>query len=301
MKLIILGCYSGTLRWNAFPTAQVLEISGRTFLIDCGEATQMQLRRSKVKFSRIKHVFISHLHGDHYYGLIGLISTFQLVGRKEPLTIYGPKGIKEIINLQLDAGDVYRNYPLEFIELESNEPQRIYEDDKVTVDTIPLNHRIYCNGFLFRAKLGQRRIDIKAAQEADIDMAYFNKLKQGYDVPNKHEIIISNALVTLEPRIPKAYAFCSDTKYFPHITEQIRDVQVLYHESTFLESHKHLCEVTKHSTAMEAAHIAKEANVQTLILGHYSGRYQDLTDFKTEAQEVFSNVLLANDGKEFLF
>lgn len=301
MKVTILGCYSGSLRWDAFPTAQVLELSGRTFLIDCGEATQMQLRKNKIKFSRIKQVFISHLHGDHYYGLIGLISTFQLVGRKEPLTIFGPKGIKDIINLQLEAGNVYRNYPLEFVELESDEPQRIYEDDKVTVDTIPLDHRIYCNGYLFRAKLGQRLIDVEAAQEADIDTAYFNRLKQGADVPNKHNIIISNASVTLEPHPPKSYAFCSDTQYFPQIVEQLEKVQVLYHESTFLESHKELSVLTKHSTAKEAATIAKAADVGTLILGHYSGRYKDLADFKTEAQELFSNVLLADDGKEFLF
>lgn len=301
MKLTILGCYSGSLRWNAFPTAQVLELSGRKFLIDCGEGTQMQLRRNKVKFSRIKHIFISHLHGDHFYGLIGLISTFQLIGRKEPLTIFGPKGIKNIINLQLDAGSVYRNYPLEFVELESHKPQRIYEDDKVTVDTIPLDHRIYCNGYLFRAKLGQRRIAITAAQEADIDTAYFHKLKQGADVPNKHGVIISNPTVTLAPHPPKSYAFCSDTQFFPQIVEQLKKVQVLYHESTFLESHKDLSELTKHSTAKQAATIAKEAEVGTLLLGHYSGRYKNLTDFKTEAQEVFSNVRLTEDGKEFLF
>lgn len=301
MKLQILGCYSGTLRWGAFPTAQVLELAGRTFLIDCGEATQMQLRRNKVKFSRIKQIFISHLHGDHYYGLIGLISSFQLLGRKDALTIFGPKGIKEIIHLQLDAGNVYRNYPLEFVELESHEPQRVYEDDKVTVDTIPLDHRIYCNGYLFRAKPGARRIHIDAARAAEIDTAYFNKLKQGADVPNKLGQIISNASVTLDPHPPKSYAFCSDTQYFPQIVKQLENVQVLYHESTFLESHAYLCEMTKHSTAKQAARIAKAAKVETLILGHYSGRYKDLKEFKTEAQEEFSNVLLAEDGKHFIF
>lgn len=301
MKLTILGCYSGSLRWNAFSTAQVLELLGQSFLIDCGEGTQMQLRRNKIKFSKIKQVFISHLHGDHYYGLIGLISTFQLIGRKEPLTIFGPKGIKDIINLQLVAGNVSKSYPLEFVELESNEPERIYEDDKITVDTIPLDHRIYCNGYLFRAKLGQRQLNLEAAEEANIDRAYFNKLKQGFDVPNKHDVIISNASVTLEPHLPKSYAFCSDTQYFPKIVEQLKDVQVLYHESTFLESHQELSKFTKHSTAKEAGLIAKAANVKNLILGHYSGRYQDLNCFKTEAQEVFSNVYLAEDGKEFQF
>lgn len=301
MKLTILGSHAAALRWEAHPTAQVLQIAGRHFLIDCGEATQMQLRRSKVKFTRIKQIFISHLHGDHYYGLIGLISSFELVGRKNELTIYGPKGIKEIITIQLMISEGQLSFPLEFVELESNLPERIYEDDKVTVDTIPLHHRIYCNGYLFRAKLGQRRIAIEAAKQAEIDLAYFNKLKQGYDVPNKYGKLIQNASVTLDPHPPKSYAFCSDTMYYPKIVNQLKGVQVLYHESTFLEIHKHLCERTMHSTAKEAAQIAKDAKVETLVLGHYSGRYKDLEEFRKEAQKVFPNVRLARDRKVFNF
>lgn len=301
MKLTILGSNAAALRWQAHPTAQVLEIAGRHFLIDCGEATQMQLRRSKVKFSRIKQIFISHLHGDHFYGLIGLISSFELLGRKIPLTIYGPKGIKRLITIQLELSESQLTYPLHFVELESDISERIYEDDKVTVDTIPLHHRIYCNGYLFRAKLGQRRIAIEAVNETDIDVAYFNKLKQGHDVLNKHGKLIPNARVTLDPHPPKSYAFCSDTMYYPKIIEQLKGTQVLYHESTFLESHKHLCERTMHSTAKEAAKIAKEANVETLILGHYSGRYRDLEDFRREASEVFPDVRLAKDLKEISF
>lgn len=301
MKLTILGCHAASLRWGAHPTSQVLELSGRTFLIDCGEATQMQLRRSKVKFSRIKQIFISHLHGDHYYGLIGLISTLELLGRKGELTIYGPKGIKKIIQVQLELSEARVSYPLNFIVLESGARERIYEDNKVIVETIPLRHRIYCNGFLFRAKPGLRRIAIEEARKAEIDVAYFNRLKQGYDAPNKHGNLIPNAAVTLDPHPPKSYAFCSDTAYFPEIVNQLKDTQVLYHESTFLEMHKDLCEKTKHSTATQAAQIAKSANVETLVLGHYSGRYRDLEDFKKEAQEVFQNTLLAEDGKEFNF
>ncbi|HLS10722.1 MAG TPA: ribonuclease Z [Flavobacteriaceae bacterium] len=301
MKLTILGSNAAALRWQAHPTAQVLEIAGRTFLIDCGEATQMQLRRSKVKFSRIKQIFISHLHGDHYYGLIGLISSFELLGRKVPLTVYGPKGIKNLITIQLEASEAQLTYPLHFVELNSDTSERVYEDDKVMVDTIPLRHRIYCNGYLFRAKLGQRRIAIEAANEAEIDVAYFNKLKQGYDVLNKHGELIPNASVTLDPHPPKSYAFCSDTMYYPKIIEQLKGIQVLYHESTFLDSHKHLCERTMHSTAKEAARIAKSANVKTLVLGHYSGRYKDLEDFRREAQEIFPEVRLAKDLKEISF
>ena len=301
MKLTILGCHAASLRWGAHPTSQVLELSGHTFLIDCGEATQMQLRRSKVKFSRIKQIFISHLHGDHYYGLIGLLSTFELLGRKGELTIYGPKGIKKIILVQLELSEAHISYPMHFIELESDAPERIYEDDKVMVDTIPLRHRIYCNGYLFRAKPGLRGIAIEEARRAEIDVAYFNRLKQGHAAPNKHGVLIPNTSVTLDAHPPKSYAFCSDTAYFPEIVKQLKDTQVLYHESTFLEMHKDLCEKTKHSTAKEAAHIAKAANVETLVLGHYSGRYRELEDFRSEAQEVFQSTLLAEDGKEFNF
>lgn len=301
MKLTILGCHAASLRWGAHPTSQVLELSGRTFLIDCGEATQMQLRRSKVKFSRIKHIFISHLHGDHYYGLIGLISTFELLGRKGEVTIYGPKGIKKIIQVQLELSEARVSYPLHFIELESDVSERIYEDDKIIVETIPLRHRIYCNGYLFRSKPGLRRITIEKARKAEIDVAYFNRLKQGHAAPNKYGILIPNASVTLDPHPPKSYAFCSDTAYFPEIVNQLRDTQVLYHESTFLERNKNLCEKTKHSTAKEAAQIAKAANVKALVLGHYSGRYRELEDFRNEAQEVFQNIFLAEDGKEFNF
>lgn len=299
MKLYILGCHSTSLRWGAFPTSQVLEISGRLFLIDCGEATQMQLRRSKLKFSRIKQIFISHLHGDHFYGLIGLISTFQLLGRESELTIYGSKGIQEILDLQLKLSDSYIQYPLHFVELESTKSERIYEDERVIVDTIPLKHRVYCNGFLFQEKPGQRRIVIERAKAAEIDVAYFNKLKQGFDVPNRHGIKILNSSVTLDTYPPKSYAFCSDTQYYPEIVEQIKQVQVLYHESTFLETESYLCERTMHSTAKEAALIAKQAEVQMLILGHYSGRYKNKEAFRTQAQKIFPNTFLAEDGKQF--
>jgi len=301
MKLTVLGCHSGSLRWGAFATSQVLEVAGRVFLIDCGEGTQMQLRKNKVKFSRIKQIFISHLHGDHFYGLIGLISTLQLLGREASLTLYGPKGIKEIIELQLKLSQAYIQFPLAFVELDSLSPQLVYEDDKVKVTTIPLRHRIYCNGYLFEEKLGLRRIDIDKANEAEIDFAYFNKLKQGFDVPNSKGKRIINADVTKDPFPPKKYAFCSDTAFYPKIIKQIKGVDMLYHESTFLESEQYLCERTMHSTAKQAATIALQAKVGNLILGHYSGRYPDKEEFRREAQKVFEKVLLAEDGKKFEF
>ena len=301
MKLTILGCHSATPRVTAHPTAQVLEVQGHLFLIDCAEATQVQLRRYKVKFSRIKHIFISHLHGDHFFGLVGLISTFRLLGREADLHVYGPKGIKEAITLQLKLGKSWTNYSLYFHELESNEAEMIFEDEKVTVTTIPLDHRIYTNGFLFKEKKKERKLDYPAAQKANIHHTYFQKLKQGFDVENEKGELIANEKVTLAPEPSISYAFCSDTAYYPEIVPQIKNATTLYHESTFLESHHHLCEPTKHSTAKEAAVIAKKAEVGTLILGHYSGRYGDLSLFKKEAEEVFFNVQLAEDGKEFEF
>lgn len=301
MKLTILGCYSATPRAFTNPTAQVLDIKGNLFLIDCGEGTQVQLRRFKVKFSRIKNVFISHLHGDHFYGLIGLISTFRLLGREVPLHIYGPKGIQEAIELLLKLGKSYGGYELVFHELNSKESELIYEDEKVTVHTIPLEHRVYTNGFLFKEKLGERKLDINAVLNYDIEQCYYRNIKLGKDVPNKNGKIIANNLLSLDPEPPNSYAFCSDTAYSEAIVPIIDKVSILYHESTFLEEHEHLCKKTKHSTARQAASIAMKAGVSKLILGHYSTRYGNIECFKEEAEVIFKDVLLANDGKEFNF
>lgn len=301
MKLTILGCHSATPTASTHPTAQILEIKGHLFLIDCGEGTQMQLRKYRVKFSRIRHIFISHLHGDHFFGLPGLISTFLLLGREAELHIYGPKGIKQAILLLLKLGKAYTNFPLYFHELEETTPQVIYEDDKVTVETIPLKHRVYTNGFLFKEKLEDRKLDVDAARNLNIDLSYYNKIKQGFDVENKDGKLISNKDITFDPPAPKSYAYCSDTEYNPEMVPQIEGATVLYHESTFLDEHYHLAEKTKHSTAKESAVIARKAKVGTLILGHYSGRYGKLELFRKEAQEVFDNVELAEDGKSFQF
>ncbi|MDC1259563.1 ribonuclease Z [Flavobacteriaceae bacterium] len=301
MKLSILGCYSATPRIIAHTTSQVLETRGHLFLIDCGEGTQVELRRHKIKFNQIKHIFISHLHGDHYFGLVGLISTFRLLTRETDLHIYGPKGLKEIITLQLKLSDSWTNFKLIFHVLSSKESELVYEDEKVSVHTIPLDHRVYTNGYLFKEKPFERKLDIQKAEALNIDKAYFRKLKQGADVVNEQGELIANSAVTLEGHQPKSYAFCSDTAYKEVIVPLIKDVDVLYHESTFLEDHEHLCVKTKHSTAKQAAMIALKANAKLLILGHYSTRYGGLEGFKTEAETVFKNVLLAEDGKEFTF
>lgn len=301
MKLTILGCFSATPRKDTNPTSQVLEINNHLFLIDCGEGTQVELRRNKIKFARIKHIFISHLHGDHFFGLVGLISTFRLLTRETELHIHCPKGLKEVITLQMKLADSWTNYPLYFHELTSDVSELIFEDDRVEVWTIPLDHRIYTNGFLFKEKEGERHLHMPSVIEANIDMAYYNKLKQSHDVLNKDGVLIDYKKVTLPPNPPKSYAFCSDTAYKEAIVPIIKDVDVLYHESTFLEKHAYLAPKTKHSTAKEAALIAKKANVKTLILGHFSTRYDDLNAFKTEAETIFKPVKLARDGRRFNF
>lgn len=301
MRLYILGCYAATPRTMTNPTSQVLEIKNHMFLIDCGEGTQVQLRKNKIKFSRINHIFISHMHGDHFFGLPGLISTFRLLGREKEMHIYGPKGIQEAVTLLLKLGDSWTNYQLIFHELTNKEPEIIFEDDKVSVETIPLNHRIYTNGFLFREKPGERKLNIEAVAKHKIDKAYFRNVKNGKDVILDDGTVIPNSKLTFDPPRPKSYAYCSDTAYKPDIVEQIKNVKALYHESTFLESEGHLSGKTKHATAKEAAAIAKAANVDMLILGHYSTRYKSIELFKEEAMEIFPNVDLADDGKIFEF
>ncbi len=299
MKLTILGCYAATPRTITKPTSQVLEIKNRMFLIDCGEGTQVQLRKNKIKFSKINQVFISHLHGDHFFGLIGLISTFSLLGRTTDLHIYGPKGIKEIILLQLRLSNSWTNYGLYFHELESDESVTVFEDEKVLVTTIPLKHRVYTNGFLFQEKVGERKLNMDAVLNYEIESCYYQKIKNGKDITLEDDRIIPNSELTFDPIPPKSYAFCSDTVYYEAVIPIIENVDVLYHESTFLESEESLAQKTLHSTAKEAARIALKANVKQLILGHYSTRYESITLFKEEAETVFPEVLLAEDGKTF--
>ena len=299
MKLTILGCYAATPRTITNPTSQVLEIKNRMFLIDCGEGTQVQLRKNKIKFSKINQVFISHLHGDHFFGLIGLISTFSLLGRTTDLHIYGPKGIKEIILLQLRLSNSWTNYDLYFHELETEESETIFEDDKVVVTTIPLKHRVYTNGFLFQEKVGERKLNMDAVLNHEIESCYYQKIKNGKDITLEDGRIISNSILTFDPIQPKSYAFCSDTVYHEAIVPIIENVDVLYHESTFLESEDALALKTLHSTAKQAARIALKANVKQLILGHYSTRYESISLFKEEAETIFSEVALAEDGKTF--
>ena len=301
MKLTILGCYAATPRTITNPTSQVLEIKNRLFLIDCGEGTQVQLRKNKIKFSKINHIFISHLHGDHFFGLIGTISTFALLGRTNDLHIYGPKGVKEIITLQLRLSNSWTTYNLFFHELESDKSEVIFEDNRVVVKTIPLKHRVYTNGFLFQEKPGERKLNVEAVQQYNIHTAYYQKIKNGGNVALDDGTIIENEKLSFDPIPAMSYAFCSDTVYNEDVIPIINNVDVLYHESTFLQSEEGLAQKTLHSTAKEAATIALKANAKQLVLGHYSTRYDGIERFKEEAETIFPNVLLGDDGRSFEF
>ena len=302
MEVTILGCHSATPRSNARPSAQLLEMRGHLFLIDCGEATQVALRNANAKFARIKHIFISHLHGDHFYGLFGLISTFQLLGREAEMHICGPKGIKEAVLLILKLGGAYTPFPLYFHELSGKESELLYEDDKVSVRTIPLQHRVYTNGFFFQEKEGERRLNMDAIQQyPEIEVCDYQNIKNGKDVVLNSGEVIANEVLTFAPQRPQSYAYCSDTLYFEGLAADIQGARVVYHESTFLKNNEELAAKTMHATAYQAGLTAKNAAAEALILGHYSSRYADVNLFKAEAQEVFPNVHLAEDGKKFVF
>ena len=300
LRLTILGCHSATPRVNAFPTSQYLEINDRHFIIDCGEGTQRQMRKYKVGYAKINHIFISHLHGDHFYGLVGLLSTFGILNREKELHVFGPKGIKEATEMLLKISQSHAKYELIFHELTSAKSELIFEDDKVSVHTIPLKHRVYTNGFLFKEKVKPKKLHIQNIENyPEIDKADYLNIKAGRDIVLSSGEIIPNEELTIESDKPKSFAYCSDTSFLPSIIPIIKNADLLYHEATFLSDKEDLAKKTLHSTANQAATIAKEANVKLLILGHYSGRYKNIELFKEEAKTIFSETLLAEPGKIF--
>lgn len=278
---------------NTAPTAQFLEMDERCFLIDCGEGTQVQLRKAKARFSKINHIFISHLHGDHCFGLPGLIASFRLLGRETPLHVYGPKGIKEMLETIFRLTETHQGFEVVYHELENKNSEKIYEDNRIEVFTIPLNHRIYCNGYLFREKPKERHLNIEEVSKyPEIQTCDYHNLKLGKDFVLSDGYVLKNEVLTKEPSKSVSYAFCSDTRYLEKIIPIIQNVDVLYHEATFLHDLKKMADYTGHTTALEAAQIAKKAKVGKLILGHFSNRYNDLTVFTDEAKTVFPNTFL---------
>lgn len=296
-SLKILGSNSAAPAHNRHQTSQLLTVQNHTFLIDCGEGTQIQLIKYKLKAQKINNIFISHLHGDHYLGLMGLISTMHLQNRTNDLFIYGPAGLAEIITLQLQYSQTILNYKIKFQEIDTSRRKVLFEDEVMEVETIPLNHRIGCAGFLFREKPKKRRI-IKERLPNNFSLKNILSLKNGDDIFDANgEVLYNNDNMTLPPRKSRSYAYCSDTKYDEKIIEQIKAVDLLYHESTFLSDREERASQTFHSTARQAATIAKKAEVGKLLLGHYSIRYRELQPLLDEAREVFENVALAIEGE----
>lgn len=291
--LTILGFNSAIPTINSAPTAQFLEMEERCFLIDCGEGTQVQLRKAKARFSKINHIFISHLHGDHCFGLPGLIASFRLLGRETPLHVYGPEGIKEMLQTIFKLTETHQGFEVVYHELQGKTSQKIYEDKRVEVYTIPLDHRIYCNGYLFREKPKDRHLNMQEISKyPEIEKCDYQNIKSGKDFILNDGYILKNEVLTTDPSKSVSYAFCSDTRYKESIIPIIENVDVLYHEATFLHDLKEMADYTGHTTALEAARIARKANVGKLILGHFSNRYHDLNVFTTEAREVFPNSYL---------
>jgi len=291
--LTILGFNSAIPTVNTSPTSQLLEMEERCFLIDCGEGTQVQLRKAKARFSKINHIFISHLHGDHCFGLPGLIASFRLLGRENPLHVYGPKGIKNMLETIFTITETHRGFEVIYHELDKNYSEKIYEDNRVEVFTIPLDHRIYCNGYLFREKPKDRHINMnEVAKYDEIETCDYHNLKAGKDFILSDGYVLKNEVLTTEPAPSVSYAFCSDTRYLESVIPIVKNVTVLYHESTFLHDLKEMADYTGHATALEAATIAKKAEVKKLILGHFSNRYGDLTVFTDEARQFFPNTYL---------
>jgi ribonuclease Z len=296
-ELTILGCSSATPTSNRFPTAQVLNILEHFFLIDCGEGTQMQLRKYKMKMQRINHIFISHLHGDHYFGLIGLLSTMQLLGRKTPLSLFCHPSLEQIINMQLKASDTRLQYELNFIHLKYDKSVRILDEKHFTVDTIILKHRIPCCGFLFREKDRLKSLKKDKLEQYDVPIKVMEDLRKGADLVMEGGTVIPNSELTISALPSRAYAYCSDTAYNEDILEQIKGVNLLYHEATFTSKFIDRARDTFHSTALQAATIAHKAEVKKLMIGHYSARYKDIQPLVDEAVSFFPNTVPAEEGK----
>ena len=298
-SVTILGSGAAIPTLSRGATAQFVNCQQRHILIDCGEGTQLQMRKFKVKFQKIQLILISHLHGDHIFGLPGLISSMQLLGRTQPLTVIGPKGIKEYLNAQFTTSGVQNGFDIQFKELSNNAQQVVFEDKCISIQTFPLKHRIQTQGYRINEKPGKRHLDKEAFDKTGVSIAYIQKLIGGEDIQDNEGVVVKSEDVTFPPDPVKSYAFCSDTAYFPNIIAHIKNVDLLYHEATFNDKEADRATETYHSTAKQAATIALKANAKKLVLGHFSSRYKDMTQHQNEAQEIFDRVFIPKDGELF--
>ena len=295
-KLTILGCNSAVPTKERHPTAQLLNANERFFLIDCGEGTQVRLKEYQLNFQRINHIFISHLHGDHYFGLIGLITSMHLLGRNKDLHIYAHPELKAIIDLQLSASNTELHYPLFFHPISEANEQVLYEDEKISICNVILNHTIKCSGFIFKEKKSKRKIIKAIIEQYNIPFDKYNGIKEGADwIANSGEIIKNNE-ITVESTPAHSYAFCTDTIYNAALIEKIKGIDLLYHEATFKKDLADRAKKTGHSTTLEAATIAKKAVVKNLLIGHFSKRYRNLDELLAESKDTFKNTLLSKSG-----
>ena len=294
-ELHVLGCGSALPTTRHFPTSQIVNVRDKLFMIDCGEGAQLQFRKSRLKFSRLNHIFISHLHGDHCFGLLGLISTLNLLGRTAELHIHSPKGLEDLMITMIDFFNRQMTYKVLFHEFGTKEAAVVYEDRSLTVTTIPLRHRMPCCGFLFAEKPGPNHILRDMIDFYQVPVYELNRIKNGADYVTPEGEVIPNARLTRPSAAPRRYAYCSDTIYLPSVTEQIKGVDLLFHEATFAEDAAPRAKETFHTTASQAARIARDAEVKKLLIGHFSARYDDEQVLLDEARAVFPNTQLAKE------
>lgn len=295
-RVHILGCGSALPTLRHFASSQVVEMRGKLFMVDCGEGTQMQLRRSRIRFTKISAVFISHLHGDHCFGLIGMLSTFGLLGRTAKLDVYGPAPLGDVMRQQMKISCHDFDYEVVFHDVDTRQQQVVYEDRSLTVETVPLEHRMPCCGYLFREKPTLPHIRRDVLDAYHIPVSQINNIKAGADWVSEDGERVSNSLLVEPADPPRSYAYCSDTRYIPNLASRIKAVSVLYHESTYTEEYVALAEKYMHSTAQQAAMVARDAEAGKLVLGHYSSRCEDEKILLDEAKQIFPDSMLANEG-----
>lgn len=294
--LTILGCGSALPAAGRQPSSQYLHIGKHRFLIDCGEGTQHLIRKHRLKLQGISHIFITHMHGDHFLGLMGLLFSMTLLGRTKPISIVGPPDLKELVDMHLKHAKAGLKYEVQYIFTEVDEMKQVLDTSSAEVWTVPLDHKVATTGFIFKEKPSLRKLKVKKLEYYNVPLKDRKSLTVGEDWTSPDGEVISNSVFTEDPIHPMSYAYCSDTAYIPELADKLHGVDLLYHESTFEEKDKKRAEATRHSTAAQAAKVAADARVGQLLLGHYSARYEDLTTLHEEAKSVFPNSILSKEG-----
>ena len=297
----ILGCGSALPTANSFPSAQVIKNNQKYFLIDCGEGTQLRIRESKISFGKISHIFISHLHGDHFFGLPGLLSSMHLLGRTDPIKLFGPKELMSILNLQFKHSGTYLKYKIEFTEVSGKEKTLIFEDQSIEVYSFPLNHRIACHGYFFQEKRAQNHLLARKMEQYQVPKHLKANIKRGDGYTTPEGKVIPHEELTTPSKDAKSYAYCSDNRIKPILASLLEGVDYLYHETTFKHSDVDKAKKTFHSTTIEAAQLAKSLSAKTLLIGHYSARYTKIEELHQECESVFPNTVLGKTGLQFDF